>query len=117
MKIRPTGRALLACAVTALLMLAAAPVAFAQFGSTTLRKGSHGHDVRVLQSWLNKLGYTTSVDGAFGSGTLRSVRRFEKHEGIAVDGIVDPDEAQLLRQRLSDQTNTQDGSGDTGNGD
>ena len=95
------GRALLACAATALLMLVAAPVALAQFGTSTLRKGSHGHDVRVLQSWLTKLGYKTSVDGSFGNGTLRSVRRFEKHEGLRVDGIMRPSDEQLMRKRLS----------------
>ena len=118
MKLAPIGRPFFACAVTALLLLAAAPVALAQFGSTTLRKGSHGHDVRVLQSWLDKLGYTTTVDGAFGNGTLRSVRRFEKHEGITVDGVVDPNEAQLLRKRLNeDSGNGTDDTGDTGSGD
>jgi peptidoglycan hydrolase-like protein with peptidoglycan-binding domain len=126
MRNRPTGRALYACAASAMLMLAAAPVAFAQFGATTLRKGSHGHDVRVLQSWLDKLGYTTTIDGSFGSGTLRSVRSFEKQEGIKVDGIVDSEEAKLLRNRLNgdssgsgDNTgtgNTGSGSGDTGSG-
>jgi peptidoglycan hydrolase-like protein with peptidoglycan-binding domain len=114
MKNRPTGRSLYACAATALLMLAAAPVAFAQFGTTTLRKGSHGHDVKVLQSWLDKLGYSTDIDGAFGKGTLRSVRRFEKHEGLKVDGIVDPPEAKLLRQRMNAG---QSGNSDTGNSD
>jgi len=97
---RPYGRSLYACAATAVVMLAAAPVAFGQFGSTTLRKGAHGHDVRVLQSWLDKLGYTTSIDGAFGTGTQRSVRRFEEKEHLKVDGIVDPKEANLLRKRM-----------------
>jgi hypothetical protein len=112
MKAAPNGRALLACAATALLMLIAAPSALAQFGNSTLRKGSHGHDVRVLQSWLTKLGYKTSVDGSFGGGTVRSVRRFEKHEKLKVDGIVQPSEEQLLRQRLAAGG---DGGG-TGNG-
>src|SRR3954454_8215227 len=111
MRNRPTGRAFYACAATALLMLATAPVAFGQFGSTTLRKGSHGHDVRVLQSWLDKLGYTTSIDGAFGQGTQRSLLRFEKHEKLKVDGIFDPSEAKLLRQRLVAGQNGKSGSG------
>jgi hypothetical protein len=108
---------LFACAATALLMLAAVPAAFGQFGSTTLRKGSHGHDVRVLQSWLDKLGYTTSIDGAFGKGTQRSVRRFEKKEKLKVDGIVDPAEAKLLRQKMDAGQNGKSGGGGTsGNG-
>jgi peptidoglycan hydrolase-like protein with peptidoglycan-binding domain len=115
MRNRPHGRSLYACAATAVVMLAAAPVAFGQFGATTLRKGSHGHDVRVLQSWLDKLGYTTSIDGAFGKGTQRSVRRFEKKEGLKVDGIVDPSEAKLLRKRM-DSKQTTDNSGNDGSG-
>ena len=116
MRNRPTGRSLYACAVAALLMLAVAPVAFGQFGSTTLRKGSHGHDVRVLQSWLDKLGYTTSIDGAFGSGTQHSVESFEKHEGLKVDGIVDPSEAKLLRQRMDASQNGNSGTDNSGSG-
>ncbi|HXD56627.1 MAG TPA: peptidoglycan-binding domain-containing protein [Thermoleophilaceae bacterium] len=111
MKNRPSGRLLCACAATALLVLAAAPAAFGRFGSTTLRKGAHGHDVRVLQSWLDKLGYRTSVDGAFGRGTQRSVRRFEKKEKLKVDGIVDRAEAKLLRQRMDARQNGKAGSG------
>lgn len=121
MKIAPIGRLAWACAITVLLVLAVAPAALGQFGTTTLRKGSHGHDVRVLQSWLNQLGYTTSVDGAFGSGTQRSVRRFEKHEGLTIDGVVDPSEAKLLRQRMDQNTSNEnnstgtDNSGNSGN--
>jgi len=111
MKNRPTGRLLCACAATALLVLAAAPAAFGRFGSTTLRKGAHGHDVRVLQSWLDKLGYRTSIDGAFGRGTQRSVRRFEKKEKLKVDGIVDRAEAKLLRQRMDARQNGKAGDG------
>src|SRR6185437_15235444 len=113
MKNRPSGRLLCACAATALLVLAAAPAAFGRFGSTTLRKGAHGHDVRVLQSWLDKLGYRTSVDGAFGKGTQRSVRRFEKKEKLKVDGIVDPAEAKLLRQKMDAGQNGKSGGGGT----
>jgi cell wall-associated NlpC family hydrolase len=84
----------------ALVALAAAPAALARFGDTTLRQGSRGHDVKVLQSWLTHLGYRTSVDGDFGPATTRSVRRFERHENIRVDGIVDTSEEALLRKRM-----------------
>ncbi len=112
MRNAPLGRAWLACVLTALTGLALAPVASAHFGDSTLRKGSRGHDVKVLQSWLTHLGYRTSIDGDFGPGTLRSVRRFERHEHLTVDGIVDPPEEALLRKRMqalaSDPNQTSD---------
>jgi cell wall-associated NlpC family hydrolase len=115
MKTAPLGRAFMACVLTALTGLALAPAAFARFGDTTLRKGSTGHDVKVLQSWLTHLGYRTTIDGAFGPGTLRSVRRFERHEKLTVDGIVDPPEEALLRKRMqalgSDPTQPSDPTG------
>jgi hypothetical protein len=61
-----------------------------------------GHDVKVLQSWLTHLGYRTSVDGQFGPGTTRSVRRFERHEQIRIDGIVGRSEEALLRKRMQE---------------
>jgi putative peptidoglycan binding protein len=100
MKAVPVGRASLACVLTALVALAAAPAAFARFGDTTLRQGMRGHDVKVLQSWLTHLGYRTSIDGVFGPGTKRSVRRFEKHESLKIDGVVDTSEEALLRKRM-----------------
>ncbi|HEY2602831.1 MAG TPA: peptidoglycan-binding domain-containing protein [Thermoleophilaceae bacterium] len=100
MKIAPLGRASRACVLTALVALVAAPTAFGRFGQTTLRQGSRGHDVKVLQSWLTHLGYRTTIDGVYGHGTWRSVRRFEHHEQIRVDGIVDPSEEALMRQRM-----------------
>jgi hypothetical protein len=101
MKAALLGRAWLACA---LVVLASAPAAFAQFGDAALRSGSRGHDVRVLQSWLTKLGFRTPVDGVFGRGTRRAVLRFERHERIRADGIVSRSEEALLRRRMSDLT-------------
>ena len=100
MKPAPIGRAVLACALAALVTLAAAPAAFARFGDTALRRGSRGHDVKVLQSWLDKLGYRTTIDGVFGGGTYRSVRRFEKHEGRKINGVVSLSDESLLRRRM-----------------
>jgi hypothetical protein len=102
MKNAPLGRALLACALSALAALAVAQTASARFGTKTLRPGSRGHDVKVLQSWLTHLGYRTSVDGVYGPGTRRSVRRFERHEQIRVDGVVGIREEALLRQRMQE---------------
>jgi peptidoglycan hydrolase-like protein with peptidoglycan-binding domain len=100
MKAAPLGRASVACVLSALTALAIAPAALARFGDSTLRRGSSGHDVKVLQSWLTHLGYRTSVDGLFGPGTVRSVRRFERHENLTIDGVVDPSEEALMRTRM-----------------
>jgi peptidoglycan hydrolase-like protein with peptidoglycan-binding domain len=69
----------------------------ATFGERPLQRGSHGHDVRVLQKWLTNLGFATAVDGEYGPSTVRSVRRFERKRGLGVDGRISVADAQLLR--------------------
>lgn len=49
----------------------------------TLKKGSKGEDVKVLQ---RALGITD--DGDFGPGTEKAVREFQKNHGLVADGIV-----------------------------
>lgn len=53
----------------------------------TLRLGSAGTDVQVLQQRLG----TTSVDGKFGPKTEAAVIDFQVSNGIKVDGIVGPE--------------------------
>jgi L,D-peptidoglycan transpeptidase YkuD (ErfK/YbiS/YcfS/YnhG family) len=56
---------------------------------TTLRAGSTGDAVRCLQSRLNELGYDAGpVDGWFGAMTRAAVVRFQRANGLTVDGIV-----------------------------
>lgn len=56
---------------------------------STVRKGSSGTDVIILQSILNSLGYDCGgADGKFGSKTLKAVKKFQKDKGLTVDGIV-----------------------------
>ncbi|HBN85593.1 MAG TPA: peptidase [Clostridiales bacterium] len=58
-------------------------------GYPTLRFGSRGVYVLVLQDALNALGYTGSgLDGVFGAGTQNAVMRFQRDRGISADGIV-----------------------------
>jgi hypothetical protein len=82
------------------ISLTLAAVADARFGDTTLRRGSSGHDVKVLQSWLGHLGFDTAVDGAYGRGTIRSVRRYERKFGLRVNGRVEPRQARDMRKQL-----------------
>lgn len=72
----------------------------AAFGDRALRRGMHGHDVRVLQGWLTRLGLPTGVDGAFGQGTTRSVRAYERREGQRMDGRVSRRQARGIRARI-----------------
>jgi len=98
----PLGRRRLpACAVALATAFAvhAAPAA-AAFGDRPLHAGHRGHDVRVLQSWLTRLGHPTGVDGVFGRETRRSVRRYERAETLRVDGVVSRPQARGMRARL-----------------
>ncbi len=56
-------------------------------GPPTLRPGSRGAWVTTMQRELNSVGYATSVDGQFGSGTTRVVDRFKAAHGLAQDGV------------------------------
>ena len=47
----------------------------AALGSTLLKLGSHGDDVRKLQALLTKRGFKVSIDGWFGRQTLAAVMR------------------------------------------
>ena len=57
----------------------------------TLRQGSRGDQVKILQQKLNSLGYNAgTADGIFGSKTRAAVIAFQKAKGLAADGIVGP---------------------------
>ena len=64
---------------------AAAPPAVPAGVRRTVRRGSTGADVRLLQERLN-----IAVDGIFGPITESAVRAFQRANGLQVDGIVGP---------------------------
>ena len=56
-----------------------------------LKKGSVGNDVKALQMLLIVGGYScgsAGADGDFGSGTDAAVRKYQKANGLTVDGVV-----------------------------
>ncbi|WP_068423915.1 peptidoglycan-binding domain-containing protein [Janibacter terrae] len=58
---------------------------FAAVKSTVLASGARGGSVKVLQRALGGV----AVDGAFGSGTARAVRSFQRAAGLSATGVVD----------------------------
>ena len=66
-----------------------APACRGGAGYPTVRQGSRGVYVFVLQDALTTLGFTGSaLDGVFGPRTDAMVRAFQRRFGLAVDGIV-----------------------------
>ncbi|EKU70444.1 C40 family peptidase [Selenomonas sp. F0473] len=57
--------------------------------SPTLREGSHGHEVLVLQQALQKAGYKIkNANGVFDKNTERAVAEFQRDNKIKITGIV-----------------------------
>jgi peptidoglycan hydrolase-like protein with peptidoglycan-binding domain len=81
----------------ALVPASAAHARSKSLGDRVLYKGLHGHDVRVLQDFLTRAGFRTGIDGHFGRGTWRSVRRWERTSRLPVDGRVTRPDARALR--------------------
>jgi hypothetical protein len=95
------ARARISTAIAVLGLIAMPATALARFGDRTLSTGSTGHDVRVLQSWLDKMGFHTGIDGAFGRHTRWALRRFEQAKGLPVNGVLSPSDAAAMRQAMT----------------
>jgi murein DD-endopeptidase MepM/ murein hydrolase activator NlpD len=97
------------CAVIAIALIATLPATAAEakpnakrsFGSRVLRPGTKGKDVRYLQRALTRLGIATSIDGAYGKATMRSVETLESQRGWPVNGVVSRKEAKRIRKLLT----------------
>ncbi|MHA6757558.1 C40 family peptidase [Streptacidiphilus sp. PAMC 29251] len=98
-RLRLARRALLPAALGALLVGGFAASASASPAPIDLNSAScpanmvQGEDdgcVTQLQTLLDTHGFSLSVDGDFGAGTVAAVRTFQSETGIAVDGQVGP---------------------------
>ncbi len=57
----------------------------------TLRLGSRGPNVKLIQSLLTRIGYPAGlIDGIFGQQTRRAVIAFQTNNRLVADGIVGP---------------------------
>ena len=72
-----------------------------RYGSRTLRRGMLGTDVEELQNYLTLAGYPTSVDGAFGPKTARSVMKFQRASHMLVTGIAVRGEEMTLQRDVA----------------
>jgi len=58
------------------------------FDTSTVRSGTKGKPVMLIQSLLNGLGYNCgSVDGDAGSKTTAGIKAYQKAKGLSIDGI------------------------------
>ena len=76
---------------------------FKQLERTSLRKTVRlkrpfmtGPRITSIQRALRKAGVSVRVDGAFGHGTRSAVKRFQRTQGLRVDGVVGPATRQAL---------------------
>jgi peptidoglycan hydrolase-like protein with peptidoglycan-binding domain len=103
-------RASRACVpLAALLALIVPASAEARYAARTLTVGSHGSDVKQLQTYLTRAGIATTADGQYGTGTARAVKRFERAQGRPADGKATPAEQRMIQRAA------QSGSGASAN--
>lgn len=104
-------RRLFVLAATTLVLLAAAPAAFAYDFTRTLRRGDEGPDVKALQTrvagWYTRDDQTPmGIDGVFGRKTARAVKAFERFKGMTVDGVADAAVLDALNKLEDDDGST-----------
>jgi peptidoglycan hydrolase-like protein with peptidoglycan-binding domain len=72
----------------------------AHLGDRPLRSGASGPDVRELQQALGQAGFKVKVDGHFGTGTLRAVKRFQRASRLEPSGTVGTRTVKALKRAL-----------------
>ena len=104
---------LLAGCLAVLVLAVPAATADATLGKRSLAQGSRGADVKSLQRLLRTAGFRTKIDGVYGRGTYRTVRRLERELGLRVDGRFTRSDLLRLRRALRPS----EGTGGFGMGD
>lgn len=72
-------------------------------GERTLRRGDEGEDVRTLQEYLLKLGYSVGsagTDGEYGAKTEDAVKAYQDAAGLDNDGVYGPNTHAALMAAL-----------------
>jgi cell wall-associated NlpC family hydrolase len=81
-------------------------VSVAPADAKTLAQGHRGKDVRELQKLLRQAGFMTKVDGVYGSGTARTVKRLERELDLTVDGRMTSAEVATVKAALKPSEGT-----------
>ena len=95
------SRKLPALAVAVLSLMVTAEASAAGYASRTLRVGSSGSDVRAFQRYLDRAGFDTTADGAFGPATRSSLMSFERAEERRVNGVASRAEQRMARAQAA----------------
>lgn len=106
------GRKKLCLALCILFTVNIAIIALAQQVSAAVyKRGSSGATVTEIQQKLSQWGYYSgSIDGIYGSGTERAVKKFQQKNGLSVDGKVGS--ATLAALGISEGSSAAQGDGD-----
>lgn len=80
------------------------PLSPFKYGLMPLRRGSRGDNVKLLQSMLNRIGYSLAVDGIFGPKTEAAVIAFQRSRGLTPDGWVGRYTWQELEKAVAEAT-------------
>ena len=94
-------RKLPALVVAVLSLIITAEASAASYATRTLRVGSSGSDVRSFQRYLDRSGFDTTADGAFGPATRRSVMAFERSADRRVNGVASRSEQRIVRAKAT----------------
>lgn len=90
-----------------LLLLTLSLITFSQANSTDflLKKGSQGTEVSHLQERLKVVGYWSGkITGNYDEATENAVKRFQKYQGIAMNGKVDERTHSILIKSVEKKT-------------
>ncbi len=81
----------------AILCLVIILISISSAAAATLKKGAYGPDVKKIQSRLKLWGYYNgAVDSIYGSKTVEAVKKFQKTNGLIVDGMVGKQTAKAI---------------------
>ncbi len=69
-------------------------------GEKTLKKGSSGQDVKIIQESLSDLGFYVGdkIDGKFGAQLQVAIKNFQDNRGLKTTGIVDKETMEALNK-------------------